>query len=707
MTTQTTTGPDYLILSAFDQPIARPRTRFFYQVSLLLVTVAMVLLPLVYLALVCGAAWGVYYHATHHWSSIMGFGGTRGGRLVIIKFIIWFVPLFTGCVVVFFMLKPLLARRQKRAQPLALNPADNPLLYAFIEKICDVVGAPSPTRIDLNCDLNASAGFRRGFFSMFGNDLVLTLGLPLVANLNAREFAGVVAHEFGHFTQSFGMRMSYIIRSVIFWFGRVAYERDAWDETLESWSEDVEDGYVALIVWTAQIGVWFSRTILRVLMFLGIFIAGFLLRQMEYDADAYEIKLVGSQTFETTQRKFATLGAAVNVTYKQIRNVWKKSEALPDNISELIRQYHEQLPPAVLKKIDDTLGLEPTSFFSTHPSAADRIRQARLADEPGIFHDERPATELFASFEHPARFVTLLHYTDDLDIPVKAEKLLRVQPSQKKSEAASTQSASAHSTSNEYLLGIERMLLPIKLEPPSPSANYEQHATELEQLASSLKNLTEQLASIATQFTDASGRMFKARAALRSLEARHPIKLESFGLADGNIESVRAVESEASATRDSLRHSVHEVAAALNRRMQLALSLKLVDENDTEASKRIHELVAALNQSEKEFRKKEEVLEAILVLDLIASQKNDGGEPHSLSRAIATQSQVINSLTASDDTPAPDEPVNSGLRLSKKQSHVSIGDLNELRRSSLEWMMDYHRKLGDLTEIARSAESIS
>jgi hypothetical protein len=54
--------------------------------------------------------------------------------LVIIKFIIWFVPLFTGCVVVFFMLKPLLARRQKRAQPLALNPADNPLLYAFIEK---------------------------------------------------------------------------------------------------------------------------------------------------------------------------------------------------------------------------------------------------------------------------------------------------------------------------------------------------------------------------------------------------------------------------------------------------------------------------------------------------------------------------------------------------------------------------------------------
>jgi hypothetical protein len=54
-----------------------------------------------------------------------------------------------------------------------------------------------------------------------GNDLVLTIGLPLVAGFNLREFAGVLAHEFGHFSQGVGMRISYVIRSISFWFTRV------------------------------------------------------------------------------------------------------------------------------------------------------------------------------------------------------------------------------------------------------------------------------------------------------------------------------------------------------------------------------------------------------------------------------------------------------------------------------------------------------
>ena len=172
---------------------------------------------------------------------------------------------------------------------------------------------------------------------MFGNDLVLTIGLPLVANLSAAEFGGVVAHEFGHFTQSLGMRLSYIIRSVNFWFMRVIYESDAWDEALEQWAQEIEDGRVAIIVWTAQIGVVFARLILRILMYIGLLIGGFMLRQMEYDADAWEVKLAGSETFERTQRKLATLSAAMELTYKQIHERWQRTRMLPDNLSEMLR----------------------------------------------------------------------------------------------------------------------------------------------------------------------------------------------------------------------------------------------------------------------------------------------------------------------------------------------------------------------------------
>ena len=81
MTGQPLSSPDYSILSAFPPVVGRPRTSVPYQFSLVLVTVTMLLLPLVYLALVGAAVYGVYYHATHNWSAIMGFGGMRGGRI--------------------------------------------------------------------------------------------------------------------------------------------------------------------------------------------------------------------------------------------------------------------------------------------------------------------------------------------------------------------------------------------------------------------------------------------------------------------------------------------------------------------------------------------------------------------------------------------------------------------------------------------------
>jgi len=99
-----------------------------------------------------------------------------------------------------------------------------------VDRICEEVGAPQPKRIDVDCNVNASAGFRRGMLSMFGNDMVLTIGLPLAAGLTLQEFGGVLAHEFGHFSQGLGMRLSYLVRAIIHWFVRVVYQRDQWDE---------------------------------------------------------------------------------------------------------------------------------------------------------------------------------------------------------------------------------------------------------------------------------------------------------------------------------------------------------------------------------------------------------------------------------------------------------------------------------------------
>jgi Zn-dependent protease with chaperone function len=412
------TAPELLAL--FDGPVPKTRVSILYRLGLCIVAFTMVLLPIIYVALIGLAGAGVYWWATY---GTFLFSGRGGGRVMILKIILYIAPLFAGMVLLLFMVKPLFARRPKGAQPLALNPASEPVLFAFIAKICDTVGAPFPKRIDLDCNLNAAASFRRGLWSLFGNDLVLTIGLPLVAGLNVTQFAGVLAHEFGHFTQGFGMRLTYIIRSVNGWFARLVYERDAWDLMLEEWAE-TEDGRVAIVVASARFAVWCSRLVLKMLMYLGHAIGCFMLRQMEFDADSYEIKVAGSEAFEACTRRMHVLSHVTELTYKKMRVGWNLSKELPENFSAYLLRTDTELREDQRTRIEDTIGLDKSGLFDTHPSNGDRIRAARRAADPGVFRCDRPATVLFSKFDVPAKHVTMLHYSDDLGIPVGLARLV-------------------------------------------------------------------------------------------------------------------------------------------------------------------------------------------------------------------------------------------------------------------------------------------
>ena len=427
------------VLAGFSGTIKRPSVSLFYHLGLLLVTVMMVVLPVVYLVMIGCVAWAVYYYATHFFFLLQSTAG--GLRLLLLKLALYAAPLFAGAVVVVFMIKPLFARRPRQAESLALNPAVEKTLFAFIARICDLVGAPMPARIDLDCNLNASARFRRGGISMLGNDLALTIGLPLVAGLNTRQLAGVIAHEFGHFTQGFGLRLSYVIRSVNGWFARVVYERDAWDVSLENAAAEADDWRISIVIGCAQLGVWFSRQLLNLLMLLGHGVSCFLLRQMEYDADSCEIRLAGSSAFESTALRLRVLGAALGNSYKEMRVGWNQSRALPDNFPEYLMHHESRLPDATRQTIMDTAGLARTGIFHTHPSDGDRIRAARKANEPGVFALELPAAALFSNFSVVSRQVTQLHYADDLGIPVQTAVLRPLRTETRPADEPSPQAA--------------------------------------------------------------------------------------------------------------------------------------------------------------------------------------------------------------------------------------------------------------------------
>jgi Zn-dependent protease with chaperone function len=647
---------------------------------------------MIYLAMVGLVAYATYYHAVHNAAPILG----DASRHPIFSVLFYVMSSMGGVIVVFFMLKPLLAKSPKRAQPLALNPANERLLYAFIEKVCDIVGAPSPKRIDLDCRINAAAGFRRGFFSMFSNDdLVLVLGLPLVSNLTARELAGVIAHEFGHFTQGTGMRLTYLISSINIWFARVAYQRDAWDVALERTAAGIRDIRILIFIWAIQIAVWFSRLILKLLMRIGLVVGGFMMRQMEYDADAYEIKVAGSDCFECTMRKLATLEAAWVETRKQLNASWKKSRTLPDNLPELIRSSHVRLPEPVLQKINDTLGLRRSGLFDSHPSPADRIRQARKAADPGIFHDDGPASSLFASFEHPSRFVTLLHYTDDIGIPITERMLTRVDVA----------SSASNTINQSYFLGVLPLIKPLRLNVPAASTKLDEDYNELSQLAAGLP----QLEGFAAQDAELLDQLTSASAAHLLLNNGHGLPAGTFSLPKLNLKEAAAAEAEALAERQKLRHSLREVTPALNRRLELGLRLALANVGESSAngdrdSSVIAGLVASINQSAEAYTLQQELAEALITLNKINEARATQGENPAARRALAAQAHTVQALLSrlNPQSETPETAHATRLQIAK-----SIPSPDLIQKENREWLQDYDRKVNELVRVAAASESFA
>ena len=393
------------ILEGLSDKIRSRRIPIHYRLGLLAVTFVMMLLPLVYVGLIGLASWLLYLHAT---SNVRVLSEVHDARAALF---LYAVPLIAGGAMVIFMIKPLFAKAPKRAEPLPLDPKSQRFLFEYVHRICAAVGAPRPREIRVDCQANASASFRHGLWSIFGNDLVLTLGLPLVSDLSLQQLSGVIAHEFGHFAQHAGMRLTVIVRTVNFWFARVVFERDSWDQALIELCDT--DYRIAVIFYLARFFVWLTRRILWVLMMFGHIVSCYMLRQMEYDADYYETKLAGSDGFEATANKLIVLQVATARAYSSLGRAWSEKR-LPDDVPGLIHRSIDKVEPEIMEKSRTRLQKLKTKWLDTHPSNADRVHAAQALAAPAMFSSARPAAIIFDDFESVSRRATQEYYREIL-----------------------------------------------------------------------------------------------------------------------------------------------------------------------------------------------------------------------------------------------------------------------------------------------------
>jgi Zn-dependent protease with chaperone function len=272
-----------------------------------------------------------------------------------------------------------------------------------------------PEEILVNADVNASASLRNGVFS---NKLTLTIGMPLLYGLSIEQLSGILAHEFGHFAQAYGMRFAALIHYINYWFYHQAYCEDGWDDMIDSWGEsDIAIASLSAIL--AQLGALLVRILLIVLAYIATMLSSGLSRHMEFDADRYQVELTGSDAYPDLAHQMRVLSAGHEAAAGLAARGLEDGQ-LPDNIPvmsvEIAASFDQQTRGTILSDIQQI----NNSVFDTHPPDIERIAAANKLDKPGVFRNAAPAQKLVREVHRLGMHVTLQWYrAHGLDIEPK------------------------------------------------------------------------------------------------------------------------------------------------------------------------------------------------------------------------------------------------------------------------------------------------
>lgn len=391
--------------------LPRGKTTGTYVLRVVLVLLSLATFVVLYLGLIAATAYAIH--------AVFTSPEVRGVSVLFLS---------SGLLLLFvFLVKNLFRRPRNMGDARTeITEQEQPRLFAFLRRLCAEARCQFPGAVYLSADVNAAVFYPRSVLSLVvPQRKSLVIGLGLVNALNVSELKAVLAHEFGHFSQS-SMKLGqfvYVANEVVH---DLVFSRDSWDELLAKWrSVNVRLSFPA---WVLSGVLWAIRGILKQLYKLVNVANLSLSRQMEFDADLRAASLVGSDALVSALWKSERAGLAFNGAWHTLSGLLGYNKYTSDVY------YHQR---CAAKRLDDALngdrdptplvlslrskyrpGPEPhfnqnddhsPSMWSTHPSNRERelnVKREYVACEPL----EISAWRLFDDRKALKRQLTLLSY---------------------------------------------------------------------------------------------------------------------------------------------------------------------------------------------------------------------------------------------------------------------------------------------------------
>lgn len=261
-----------------------------------------------------------------------------------------------------------------------ITARDHPLLFAFIDRLCEELQAPRPNKVFVSPDVNAAVIPRTSLVNLFVEPKKdLLIGLGLVNCLNLSEFKSVLAHEFGHFSQSaLATSYAYVAHRII----ADLIDGEDWFDRFIAWCQRMPS-LIGLFGITVGACLWAGRRVLWWVYRLMTLQRLAVMREAEFHADLLAVKAAGSDAVVHSLFRLRFGNLCLQQALDDLVPAARDHKLYSNDIF-----LHQDRAAAVVrrKRKDPRLGIPPPH---DHPYAGQAIRLFDPADEH-LYYDDIP-----------------------------------------------------------------------------------------------------------------------------------------------------------------------------------------------------------------------------------------------------------------------------------------------------------------------------